>query len=303
MIDIAGAPVSFGLFALGDAEGGTLPGPDGLCAVLARQGYTGIDLGPLGFLGRGRELTDRLARHGLALAGGWIDLPFTQDEHFPAALETLDAVLDAFAEAAHGAGETARAALPTLADSGSGVLRHPGTGWQPALDEDQWRALVRNVRLTVERVRARGFEPTFHHHAGTWIESPQDIDRLLEQTDVGLTLDTGHLLLAGGDPVGALARWGDRINHVHLKDARVDVLRSVAERGGTLRDVWTRGAFVPLGHGDLDVDGFMGGLLRQGYDGWLVIEQDRVPRPGEDPGAVERDHAINRHALRKWIPS
>lgn len=303
MIDIAGAPVSFGLFDLGDAEGGTLPGPDGLCAVLARQGYTGIDLGPLGFLGRGRELTNRLERYGLALAGGWIDLPFTQDERFPAALEVLDTVLDAFAEASAGAGETARAALPTLADSGSGVLRHAGTGWLPALDGDQWRCLTRNIRLAVELVRARGFEPTFHHHAGTWIESPQDVDRLLEETDVGLTLDTGHLLLAGGDPVGALARWGKRINHVHLKDARVDVLRSVADGGGTLRDVWTRGAFVPLGHGDLDVDGFMVGLLEQGYDGWLVIEQDRVPRPGEDPCAVERDHAINRHALRKWIPS
>ncbi|WP_334171546.1 TIM barrel protein [Sinomonas sp.] len=298
MIDIAGAPVSFGLFDLGDAEGGVLPGPDELCAVLARHDYSGVDLGPLGFLGRGAEFRDRLDRHGLALAGGWVDLPFSDDALFAAALETLDATLDAFAWAP----AAGRAPLPTLADSGSGVLRHAGSGWEPTLDSESWRALVRNVGVAAERVRDHGLEPTFHHHAGTWIEAPQDVDRLLDETDVGLTLDTGHLLLAGGDPICALDRWGERINHVHLKDARLDILRSVIDDGGTLRDVWTRGAFVPFGFGDLDLAGFMGRLVASGYDGWLVVEQDRVPHPDDDPGIAERDHSINRDALRKWVP-
>ncbi len=298
MIDIAGAPVSFGLFALGDAAGGVLPGPDELCTVLMRHDYSGVDLGPLGYLGRGAELRQRLDRYGLDLAGGWVDLPFSDDRLFPASLHALDAALDAFAWAPTGR----RAPLPTLADTGSGLLRHAGNGWQPALDAERWRSLVRNVGVAAERVRDRGLEPTFHHHAGTWVEAPQDIDRLLGETDVGLTLDTGHLLLAGGDPVAALERWGERINHVHVKDARLDILRSVIDDGGTLQDVWTRGAFVPFGFGDLDLTGFMDRLVASGYDGWVIVEEDRIPRPDDDPGTAERHHAINRDALRKWVP-
>jgi inosose dehydratase len=302
VIDIGGAPVSFGLFDLGDAAGGALPGADELCAVLARQDYSGIDLGPLGFLGRGSDLADRLNRHGLALAGGWVDLPFSDAARFPAALGTLDDSLAAFAEALATDGTPRRLPLPTLADSGSGILRHSRTGWQPRLDDERWQTLARNAGVAAQRVRDAGLEPTFHHHAGTWIESPEDIDRLLDAVDVGLTLDTGHLLLAGGDPVAALDRWAGRINHVHLKDARLEILDSVVDGGGTLRDVWMRGAFVPLGSGDLDLAGFMDGLVASGYDGWLVIEQDRVPQPGESLATAERDHAVNRAALRKWVP-
>ena len=58
-----------------------------------------------------------------------------------------------------------------------------------------------------------------------YIEAPWEIERLLELSDVGVCLDTGHLLLGGGDPVAAVRAWGERINHLHLKDARLDVLR------------------------------------------------------------------------------
>ncbi|UUL76970.1 TIM barrel protein [Pseudarthrobacter sp. Fe7] len=273
-----------------------MPGPDEICTVLEKRGYSGIDLGPVGFLGRDHRLRSRLEEHGLSLAGGWIDLPFTDADAFDAALPSLSVVLDVFDEAS--SGQHARPPLPTLADSGSDRRRaNPGGGKDVALDLEGWTVLARNVATAAQLVRNRGFEPTFHHHACTYVETPEEIERFLDCTDVGLTLDTGHLILGGGDPLESLEQWNERVNHVHIKDARVDVLRSVVRDKGDMRDVWAGKAFVPLGSGDLDVDGFMDALLRTGYDGWLVVEQDSIPRPGDDPQARRRApcHQPERH--------
>ncbi|OUD84629.1 hypothetical protein BC477_17455 [Clavibacter michiganensis subsp. michiganensis] len=113
---VAGAPVSFGVFEL-TPEGAEVVTPDDMVEALAETGYAGIDLGPVGYLGRGRELRDRLAGAGLELAGGWIQLPLSDDDAFQASLPELAASLRVFQEAAE-AGPT-RLPLPTLADAGS----------------------------------------------------------------------------------------------------------------------------------------------------------------------------------------
>jgi inosose dehydratase len=100
VIKVAGAPVSFGVFELSPEEGVDLAGADEICTVLNEEGYSGVDLGPVGFLGRGAELRDRLARHQLELAGGWIDLPFVDTEAFDEQLKGLNGILDVFMEAA-----------------------------------------------------------------------------------------------------------------------------------------------------------------------------------------------------------
>lgn len=300
MIKVAGAPVSFGVFELSANEGVELAGPDQLCAVLQRQGYTGVDMGPVGFLGRKQELRDRLDRHGLELAGGWVDLPFADTEAFRRSLDSLDAALDVFSEAAEMSPELLP--LPTLACSGSPERQaNPGGGPGLSLAPGQWNEYADNVTTAADRVRARGLEPTFHHHACTYVETPDEIDELLARVDIGLTFDTGHLILGGGEPLSGWQRWGARVNHVHLKDARVDVLRAVVENKGGMRDVWTGNAFVPLGAGDLDMDGFLSLLTGSGYNGWVVIEQDTIPSQGDDPAQIEADHLANRQALRKWF--
>ena len=44
---------------------------------VAEAGYAGIDLGPAGYLGLGDELHERLSSRGLGLAGGYLELPYT----------------------------------------------------------------------------------------------------------------------------------------------------------------------------------------------------------------------------------
>lgn len=301
---IAGAPVSFGVFEL-TPEGAETVSPDDMLEILAEAGYRGVDLGPLGFLGEGPEVRRRLERFDLELAGGWVQLPLSDDAAFDAALPSLDAALGVFSEAAEAS--PSRLPLPTLADDGSALRRAaPGRGAaEDPLDDGGWGRLLRNTERAAERVRAAGFEPTFHHHAGTFVESPEEIDRFLANVDVSLTLDTGHLFIAGGDPLAAVERWGDRINHVHLKDVDLAELRRVLAAGGGMREVWSSGAFVAFGRGDIDVSAVMTAIDASGFDGWIVVEQDVLN--GVDVSIADfrsqraDDQRLNRDALSAWV--
>ena len=103
---------------------------------------------------------------------------------------------------------------------------------------------------------------SFHHHMGTVIEVEEEVDLLMEHTDkaVGLLLDTGHLTFAGGDVTATTERWGHRINHVHTKDIRADVLKKLkAEDWSFLKGV-LEGVFTVPGDGSIDFVAFMKSL-------------------------------------------
>ncbi|MGZ4608737.1 MAG: TIM barrel protein [Actinomycetes bacterium] len=293
-VRIANAPVSFGVFGLASDDWEPPTGP-ALLAAVASVGYTGIDLGPPGWLGEGAQLRSRLDEVGLELAGGWVDLPFHDDAAYRVRLFELDRALDLFV-----AGRGASPAWwpkPTLAITGSAAreacLGGSATRPEIALDDEQWRTVGANVNDAVARCRAVGLEPTFHHHAGTHVESPAEIERLLELTDVGLTLDTGHLLMAGGDPASAFHDWGDRINHVHVKDVLLGEVDDAVRHGADLHEVWRRNLFCPLGKGSLDLQETVAALHRIGYEGWVVVEQDVIPRAGDGFDDILLDQASN----------
>jgi inosose dehydratase len=294
MASFANAPLSYGAFEVTVGHGYTVPSPERVLAAIGDAGYGGTELGPPGYLGEGEVLRERLERSGLDLVGGFVPLPLTEPE---LDLGGLGRTLDLFEAAGAGAPK------PVLADTGS-PERHanPGRAAVDAalrLDERAWRRLVDGVRRAAEAARERGFEPTFHHHGGTHVESPAEIERLLEDTDVGLLLDSGHLAVAGGDPVAALRDWVERVAAVHIKDVRLDVLDTVkTERADTLT-AWRRGLFCALGDGDVDLDGFCAALAAAGYDGWVVVEQDRVLEDGAAFADASAEQARNRDWLRE----
>ena len=261
---MANAPVSFGAFEA--TSGPDVPPAEEVLAAIAAGGYEGTELGPPGYLGDVRSVPATLARHGLALTGGYVPIAFNEAHD----LAELDLVLDLF-EAA-GAPE----ARPVLADAG------------PRSGETDWEAFCEGVQRAAEHARSRGFSPTFHHHLGTRVESPSEIETLLELTDVALLLDSGHLALAGGDPVAALRDWRARIDYVHLKDVRAEASR------WELADVWLRGGFCDLGSGVVDLDAFLLELEGTGYVGWVVVEQDVLPG---DLAAAAAAQARNRSWL------
>jgi inosose dehydratase len=128
------------------------------------------------------------------------------------------------------------------------------------------------------------------------VEAAWEIEKVLELTSIGLCLDTGHLLVGGGDPARAARDWSRRINHLHSKDANQAVIDDIVKSGGHVLEVWKRPAFCRLGEGDVDVDGVLD-ALRPGYRGWLVVEQDVLPHPDKLLGKPAADQRANRQYL------
>jgi inosose dehydratase len=296
-ISVANAPCSYGAFEVTVGIDPNVPDGVSLLDHVSAAGYEGIDLGPVGYLGTGRALHDRLTARGLVLAGGYVPLPFPDPEALAVEIGYLDALLDILDAAPDGPPPR-----PTLADAGSPARRAApgGGGFDPGLSLDAvgWRHFADGVTRAAERCRERGYEPAFHHHTGTYIEGVAEIERLLELTDVNLCLDTGHLLVGGGEPAKGLRDWGERINHVHLKDARRDVVAGIVADAAPVEEIWRRRAFCALGQGDAGMDDVLAAITDIGYSGWVIVEQDIFPDPAEPPERPATDQAANREWLR-----
>ena len=134
------------------------------------------------------------------------------------------------------------------------------------------------LAAVVARCRDRGYEPTFHPETGTYVEAPWEIERVLEISDVGLCLETGHIFSAAATRSRDARDWAARINHVHVKDACAPVMDGIiadkapgprsgrarpsarwATATSTSRACWPRCAAIDFG-------------------GWLVVEQDIFPQ-------------------------
>ena len=297
---VANAPVSYGAFELTLGIDDNVPDGGEVLDQVTAAGYAGIDLGPAGYLGTGTALVDGLARRGLCLAGGYLELPFSEPEGMAAAIQALDVLLDIF--------DSARPSpamfnpRPTLADAGSEARRaRPGQAARDrslGFDAEAWKRFADGVETAAGRCRERGYEPAFHHETGTHIEAVWEIEKVLELTSVGICLDTGHLLLGQGDPVQAMRDWGGCINHLHLKDARRAVVEQIIREAAPVREIWRRQAFCRLGAGDVDVDGVLD-AVRAGYSGWLVVEQDVLPDPTQPAGKPAEDQLANQEYLRE----
>jgi len=298
-ITVANAPISYGAF---EVTVGIDPNvPDGVAILdeVSAAGYAGIDLGPVGYLGTGAELGQRLGARGLGLAGAYLEFPFADKSALESLMPELDAMLDTFDSVVpHVTGPRPR---PTIADNGSDARRaRPGDGVRnPASGHDDatWELFGVGLRHVVDHCRARGYEPTFHHETGTYVESPLEIEKVLSLSDVGLCLDTGHFLIGGGDPVLFLGKWASRINHVHIKDASLAVFEKIVEDGEPTTAIWSREAFPVLGQGDMNVDGLIAVLADIGYQGWLVVEQDILPQTSARFEQAIQDQRTNRAYL------
>jgi inosose dehydratase len=298
-IAVANAPVSYGAFEITVGHDPNVPDGISVLDQVAAAGYAGIDLGPVGYLGSGTRLGELLAERRLGLAGGYLELPYADHDALEQALGELDALLATFdAVLPYLPGPPPR---PTLADAGSPQRRsQPGrsTG-QPSLglDAGGWRRFAEGLARVVGHCRDRGYEPTFHPETGTYVEAPWEIEEVLDRSDIGLCLETGHMMMGGGDPVAMLRDWGGRVNHVHLKDGVRTVMAGIVADGAPATDIWTREAFCELGRGDLDVDAILDGLRGISFGGWLVVEQDILPRSAQRFARAAEEQRHNRAFL------
>jgi inosose dehydratase len=298
-IAVANAPVSYGAFEVTVGYDPSVPDGVSVLDQVAEAGYAGIDLGPVGYLGPADRLGELLAERGLGLAGGYLELPYADPDALQQAMHALDELLTTF-DAVRGylPGPPPR---PTLADNGSPERRsRPGRSVaQPSLGLDVagWRRFADGLARVTGRCRDRGYEPTFHPETGTYVEAPWEIEEVLARSDIGLCLETGHMMLGGGDPVAMLRDWRERVNHVHLKDAVRSVMSGIVADDAPATDIWVREAFCALGDGDLDVDAVLDLLRGMSFGGWLVVEQDILPRSPERFAQAAGEQRHNRAFL------
>jgi inosose dehydratase len=294
-MSVANAPCSYGAFEETIGFDPSVPEALQILDDVSNAGYSGIDLGPVGYLGTANQLPGRLTPRGLSLAGGYLALSFGQPDTLARELAQLGSLLDVL-----DVGSASPPPRPTLAAAGSAPrpLAPPGgAGATEGWSDRRWTSFGDELASAADACRERGYEPTFHHHVGTDIETPGDIDRLLEVCDVGLCLDIGHLFVAGGDPVEAICRWGARINHVHLKDMDAPAMRTLLDARAPADELWRQRVCRPLGTGDLRCAEVLTALDAIGYHGWLVVEQDIFPEPPSVAGQARRDQETSRRFL------
>jgi inosose dehydratase len=258
---IAGAPISWGVCEV--PGWGWQYDPATVLTQMSEVGLAATEFGPDGFLPDDpQEKARTLAGFDLSAVGQFVPVVLHDPGHDP--LPEVDRALD---------GLVAAGATTVVLAAATG-----GEGYdaRPVLDDAGWATLVGNLDRLAAAASGRGVTATLHPHVGTVVESGEDTDRVLAGSSIGLCLDTGHLLIGGGDPVALARQHPGRVAHVHLKDVR----RSVAERvrSGELSytDGVRAGLYVPLGEGDVDVAAIVGALEDHGYAGWYVLEQDTI---------------------------
>jgi inosose dehydratase len=253
---------------------------------IARIGYEGTQLGVE--FPEGQALRDALDARGLRLAEVYAAIPTTVDG--PRA-DALAVTLECLRLLEAGGGEVLCVAVDGSPDRDrwAGRASSPET---PVLTEPGWAALVDLLHHVADVAAAGGHPLVFHPHAATFVETPDEIDRLMTSSDparVGLCLDVGHHIVGGGDPVGATRAFGERLRHLHLKDVDPHVLGRV--RAGAyegLGEAVREGLFTELGAGVLDLDGVLRLLAARDYAGWLIVEQDWGWEPPSESAAIGR---------------
>ncbi|WP_110643930.1 myo-inosose-2 dehydratase [Salinicola sp. CPA57] len=150
---------------------------------------------------------------------------------------------------------------------------------RPHLQKADWPRLIDGLNQVGAHLREHGIQLVYHHHLGTVIESQADIEQLMDNTSdaVGLLLDFGHLVVARGDPLAIVRRYGPRIHHIHCKDVRLDVLKEIRNRDKSFLDGVLDGLFAVTGDGDIDFAPALSHMKDQGYEGWLVVEAEQDP--------------------------
>jgi inosose dehydratase len=290
---LATAPVSWGIWEQTIDRPDLVP-PRPLLETVTAMGYRALETGPPGYLAsNGAAAAELIADFDVELVATFLPLHLDDEHAFREDLGELERTTEVLAATGGGIvllADAERAERVAIAD------RHNGLSPQQ-LDEAAER-LERAADLCGER----GLRAALHPHTATYIESPTEADAILERTSrLGLCIDTGHTVVAGGDPVEQLQRHADRLTHVHLKDVDADVLARLRAGEIDMDEAWAEGIFCPFGEGVVPLPEFLAQPEVRGLDGYAVLEQDRMAVRVDDLPAVREVEERNLRRVQEWL--
>lgn len=152
---------------------------------------------------------------------------------------------------------------------------------KPVLADGDWESFGAGIELLADYAMLQGITLVYHHHMGTIVESPEEIDRFMSVTGpaTNLLLDTGHVYFGGGDPADVARKHIARVGHIHTKNVRKDVMFEVRKENFSFLEGVRRGVFTVPGDtdGSVDFDSILCIAAQANYQGWLVIEAEQDP--------------------------
>jgi len=293
VVRLGNAPCSWGVIE-GIDEGGESEGGEyrRVLDEMRETGYAGTELGEWGFMPTDpARLREELGARGLALIGSWVSVFLHDQERHEQSAH--DAVRTARQLAAIGGAECV---IVLGNDPYGDPMRTANAGRitpNMGMDDATWEVFAAGATRAARAVRDEtGLRTVFHHHIGTWVETPQETRLLMDMTDptlLGLCFDTGHWQFAGGDPVAGIEEYAGRIWHAHFKDCAPDIAARSRVEGWDGVTAVGHGVFCELGQGGVPFPAVRDALDRAGYGGWIVVEQDVLPGMGAPKESARRN--------------
>lgn len=281
-IKVANAPCSWGVLEF-ELEGKAL-GYEQVLDEIAETGYAGTELGDWGFMPTDpAALYAEVTKRNLNMLAAFVPVALSNEA---AHEEGIERVLKT-AGLMHAAGYTD--AFIVLADDNGSVAERTKNAGRVTTDHllsiEKYKTIAKGADAIAKALKDKyNMRTVFHHHGAGYVETPQEIDWLMQFTDpslVGLCFDTGHYRLGGGEDILAVMdKYYDRIWHVHFKDFNPAVAKKLAENNLDYFEAVQNGIFCELGKGDVPFKLVKEFLETKGYEGWIVVEQDVLPGMG-----------------------
>jgi inosose dehydratase len=245
----------------------------------AQIGYQGFELGNK-FPKEGPALKEKLAEHGVVCVSGWYSGQLAENPDEGRVDDEIARCDAHMRKLAHNGCKVV--VYGEVAGSIQGRIDTPVSRRPRLRDDAAWRAYAAKLDAFGAHLEAQyGITLAYHHHMGAFVESPDDIDRLMALTDpakTGLLFDTGHAYFGGAsDPVALLRRHLARVVHVHCKDVRPRVIERARNEQWSFLTGVLNGVFTVPGDGAIDFASVLSTLHAGGYEGWLVVEAEQDP--------------------------
>jgi len=291
---VGNAPCSWGTLEFEEAKGEQIEFGR-MLDELVETGYTGTELGDWGYMPTDpAALTAELKKRSLVMLGAFVPVALKYRAcHEPG---ITNAVKTARLLAAVATDPKPYLVLADNNGSDAQRTRHAGRVTPDmSLTVDEWKVFADGANNVAHAVlHETGLRTVFRHHCAGYVETPQEIERLLESTDpdlLGLVFDTGHYSYGSGgaDVVEGLEQFKDRIWYIHFKDCQPEVAKQARADGLDYFEALRHGVFCELGKGCVDFPAVLRWLKAAGYDGYTLVEQDILPGMGAPKESARRN--------------
>lgn len=235
-------------------------------------GFTGMEQGRR-FPSTPEEMLPILKQADVTLCGGWFSGTLVSEE-LAANKDRITPMIELF--------KAVDAPCIVYGEVGRSIQgdRSRPLATKAVLSDDEMKAYARKVTEFGEWCAEQGMPLSYHHHMAAVVQFEHELDAFMKHSGEGipLLLDAGHLAFAGGDVLRAIDNHHKRINHVHVKDVRIDVINGLDWSRQSFLDAVALGAFTVPGDGSLDFGAIVQKFGDYGYEGWFVVEAEQDPK-------------------------